>query len=101
MGDLIDRALDQLDAAGLISFLQALVHTPSVYLPGVEGANEQAAARLVYDQLLAWGWHPLWDEVAPGRPNVVAELHGSAGAPAAAHQRLLLFEGHTDVVTPG
>jgi succinyl-diaminopimelate desuccinylase len=101
MGDLIDRALDQLDAAGLVSFLQALVRTPSVYLPGVDGANEQAAARLVYDQLRAWGWSPLWDEVAPGRPNVVAELRGSASAPGAASERLLLFEGHTDVVTPG
>jgi succinyl-diaminopimelate desuccinylase len=91
------RALAQLDVDGLLSFLGALVRTPSVYQPGVEGANEQAAARLVYDQLQAWGWQPLWEEVAHGRPNVVAELTGQSGQEGP----LLLFEGHTDVVTPG
>jgi succinyl-diaminopimelate desuccinylase len=90
------HALAHLDTDGMIAFLQALVRTPSVYLPNVPGANEQAAARLVYDQLAAWGLQPLWEEVAPGRPNVIADLAGSAGS-----GKLLLFEGHTDVVTPG
>jgi succinyl-diaminopimelate desuccinylase len=80
----------------MIEFLARLVRTPSVYLPGVPGANEEAAARLVCDQLAAWGWQPCWEEVAPGRPNIVAELPGALGAGS-----LLLFEGHTDVVTPG
>jgi succinyl-diaminopimelate desuccinylase len=95
--DTIDRALAELDAESMIDFLRDLVRTPSVYLPGVPGANEQAAARLVYDLLASWGWQPLWEEAAPGRPNVVAELVG-AGGPAGP---LLLLEGHTDVVTPG
>jgi succinyl-diaminopimelate desuccinylase len=98
--DDVSRALGLLDEAGLIAFLRDLVRAPSVFLPGVPGANEERAARLVYDLLESWDWRPLWEEVAAGRPNVVAELAGSlpagpAGAP------LLLFEGHTDVVTPG
>ncbi|MFL5801089.1 MAG: M20 family metallopeptidase, partial [Roseiflexaceae bacterium] len=92
-----EHALAQLDEAAMIAFLRALVRAPSVYLPGVHGANEQAAARLVYEQLESWGWRPRWEEVAPGRPNVIAELAGREGADGP----LLLFEGHTDVVTPG
>src|SRR5262249_35960929 len=93
----VDSALAHLDAEGMIAFLQELVRAPSVYVPGVPGANEQRAARLVYQQLLAWGWQPAWEEVAPGRPNVLADLIGSRGASG----KLLLFEGHSDVVTPG
>jgi succinyl-diaminopimelate desuccinylase len=95
--DRIERALAHLDEEGMLAFLRDLVRTPSVFLPGVPGANEQEAARLVYDQLLRWGWLPLWEEVAPGRPNVIAELAGAGGVAGG----LLLFEGHTDVVTPG
>jgi succinyl-diaminopimelate desuccinylase len=96
MSDPTARALACLDAEAMIAFLADLVRTPSVFLPGVEGANEQRAAQLVYDLLRSWGWQPLWEEVAPGRPNVIADLAGSAGAGA-----LLILEGHTDVVTPG
>ncbi|HWQ14995.1 MAG TPA: M20 family metallopeptidase [Roseiflexaceae bacterium] len=92
----IDRALAHLDAEALVAFLQRLVRTPSVYVPGVPGASEEQAARLVFEQLTAWGWQPLWEEVAPGRPNVIAELRGARG-----DGPLLLLEGHTDVVTPG
>lgn len=91
-----DHALAHLDVPALESFLQELVRTPSVFLPGVPGANEEAAARLVFEQLRAWGWQPRWEPVAPGRPNVVADLAGSRGPGP-----LLLLEGHTDVVTPG
>jgi succinyl-diaminopimelate desuccinylase len=51
----------------------------------------------VYDLLASWGWAPLWEEVAPGRPNVIGELAGDRGPDGP----LLLLEGHTDVVTPG
>ena len=97
MDDAIVRALEYLDEPAMIAFLRDLVRAPSVFLPGVAGANEECAARLVYDQLTAWDWRPLWEEIAPGRPNVVAELTGSVGAGGP----LLLLEGHTDVVTPG
>jgi succinyl-diaminopimelate desuccinylase len=80
----------------MVAFLSDLVRTPSVYLPGLPGANEQRAAQLVYDLLDSWAWQPLWEEVAPGRPNVIADLAGSGGSGA-----LLILEGHTDVVTPG
>jgi succinyl-diaminopimelate desuccinylase len=93
----IERALAELEESAMVAFLRDLVRTPSVFLPGVAGANEQAAARLVFDLLESWGWAPLWQEVAPGRPNVIAELAGGLGPDGP----LLLFEGHTDVVTPG
>lgn len=92
----LSHALAQLDLPAMERFLQRLVQTPSVYLPGVPGANEEAAARLIFDLLAGWGLAPTWDEVAPGRPNLVAELRGSRGPGP-----LLLLEGHTDVVTPG
>ena len=96
MTDAATRALTCLDTEAMIAFLRDLVRIPSVFLPGVEGANEQRAAQLVYDLLQSWGWQPLWEEVAPGRPNVIADLAGRRGAGA-----LLILEGHTDVVTPG
>src|SRR6266536_2292676 len=96
MDDAVNRALACLDTVAMISFLRDLVRTPSVFLPGVEGTNEQRAARLVYELLQSWGWQPLWEEVAPGRPNVIADLAGSGGAGA-----VLILEGHTDVVTSG
>lgn len=80
----------------MIAFLRRLVATPSVYQPDQPGANEEAVARLIYDLLDEWGWQPVWQPVAPGRPNVVADLTGPGGT-----GRCLLFEGHSDVVTPG
>ncbi|GAB4123400.1 MAG: M20 family metallopeptidase [Roseiflexaceae bacterium] len=85
-----------LDREELFGFLATLIRTPSVFLPGVEGANEAAVAQIIVDQLRAWGLDPLVEEVAPGRPNIVCDLIGSQG-----DGPLLLFEGHTDVVTPG
>ena len=40
---MIERALAHLDTSALEQFLGALVQTPSVYLPGVPSANEEAA----------------------------------------------------------
>lgn len=80
-GEPITIAREQLDSEAMIVFLQQLVRTPSVYLPGVPGANESAAALLVADLLRSWGWNVLVEEAAPGRPNVIAELSGSR-APA-------------------
>jgi succinyl-diaminopimelate desuccinylase len=41
------------------------------------------------------GFHVQVDQVAPGRPNVVVTWEAGPGP------RKLMFEGHTDVVTPG
>lgn len=90
------RALEALDCAGMHQWLCDFVRIPSVYLPDTPAANEHAAAHFVADLLTEWGITPtVWD-VAPGRPNVVAELRGSRG-----DGPVLLMEGHTDVVTPG
>src|SRR4249919_4004038 len=82
------------DRDGLIAFAQALVRTPSVHDPA-RGSNEAAVAHLVVEQLAGWGWQPVVEEVAPGRPNVICVVEGGLPGPT------LLFEGHSDVVTEG
>ncbi len=85
------------DEAALEAFLRDFVRAPSVYDPDV-GTTEEPAARLVHDLLTAWDWSPRWEEIAPGRPNVVATLRGARPDD---RRRRLIVEGHTDVVTPG
>ena len=82
------------DHEGVVAFAQALVRTPSVHDPA-RGWNETAVAHLVADQLAGWGWRPVLEEVAPGRPNVICVVEGGLPGPT------LLFEGHSDVVTEG
>lgn len=94
--DATTRALARLDTPAMEAFLQDLVRTPSVYLPDVAGANEEAVARKVFNLLAGWGWDARLEEIARGRPNVIADLPGALGPGP-----LLLMEGHTDVVTPG
>ncbi len=77
----------------LIADLQALTRIPSVWRPET-GEGEEAAARWVEARCRALGLETFFEEVAPGRPNVVARLRGAEGP-------TLLFEGHTDVVTEG
>jgi succinyl-diaminopimelate desuccinylase len=84
----------EIDQQALVEFTQALVRIPSVNAPE-SGRTEAAAAELVADQMRRFGWEPEIDEVAPGRPNVIAVLDGGLPGPT------LLFEGHTDVVTEG
>jgi len=80
------------DVDGMLDFTRRLVRIPSVNQPG-EG--EAPVVREVVALARSWGWDPLVEEVAPGRPNCIIRLDG--GLPG----RTLLFEGHTDVVTPG
>jgi succinyl-diaminopimelate desuccinylase len=82
------------DARGLVAFARALVRVPSVNDPAA-GRSEAPAAALVAQQMRAFGWRPVVEEVAPGRPNVTAVVEGGLPGPT------LLFEGHTDVVTEG
>ena len=49
----------------------------------------------VADTMRGFGWHVTQEDVVPGRPNVVAVIHGERAG------RTLMFEGHTDVVTEG
>ncbi|MEX1005340.1 MAG: M20 family metallopeptidase [Acidimicrobiia bacterium] len=80
------------DVDGLVDFTRRLVRIPSVNQPG---QGEAPVVRAVVDLARSWGWNPVVEEVAPGRPNCIIRLDG--GMPG----RTLLFEGHTDVVTPG
>ncbi|HXM58572.1 MAG TPA: M20 family metallopeptidase [Candidatus Dormibacteraeota bacterium] len=88
------RSAAQVDAEGLVAFARALVRVPSVHRPEL-GQTEAAAAALVAERMRAFGWTPMVEEAAPGRPNVIAVVDGGRPGPT------LLFEGHTDVVTEG
>lgn len=84
-----------LDSAGLVDALQALVRIPSVYNPALPNGNEIEAANLIASMLDTWNIPYRTREAAPSRPNIVADIHGTRSGP------LLVFEGHTDVVTAG
>jgi succinyl-diaminopimelate desuccinylase len=83
-----------IDRDALIAFTQELVRIPSVHDPAT-GRREEPAAELVAAKMRSFGWEPELDEVAPGRPNVIAVIEGGRPGPT------LMFEGHTDVVTEG
>jgi succinyl-diaminopimelate desuccinylase len=85
----------RLDEDGVVALTRALVRARSVNDPA-GGSSEAAAAAVVAEQMREWGWSPRVEDVAPGRPNVVAVVDGGGGKGAT-----LMFEGHTDVVTEG
>jgi len=93
--DAVRRALACLEADEVVDLTRRLVRVPSVFRPGDPDATEAAVARLVADWGRAQGLVVEVQEVAPGRPNVVARVDGAAGGPT------LCLEGHTDVVTEG
>ena len=92
------RARDAVDAEAVLRRTAELVRIRSVWDPET-GADEAAAAAYVADELRALGLSVTVDEVAPGRPNVIADWTGTAFEPRV--HRTLMFEGHTDVVTEG
>ena len=83
------------DAEAVVELTRRLVRVRSVNDPGGTGAERDAAA-VVEEVMRSFGWEPVVEEVAPGRPNVVAVIEGGGGP--GPH---LMFEGHTDVVTEG
>lgn len=91
----LNRALEMLDAGALVTTARDLVRIPSVYDPARPDGYETAAADYVCSLLESWGIPYSRRDVAPGRPNVVADLVGPR--PGAT----LVLEGHTDVVTAG
>lgn len=97
MSELARRAAEAVDSAYVIALAQQLVRARSVYEPG--RSSEAEAAEVVAESLRQLGLNPVVQEVAPGRPNVIADWCGSA-FDAKRHPTLLL-EGHTDVVTEG
>jgi succinyl-diaminopimelate desuccinylase len=91
----IKAALASVDDGELIELTRELVRIPSVIRPGDPTATEAAVARYIEAWLTKRGFDLEVQEVAPGRPNVIAWL-------GEAHSgRCLLLEGHTDVVTEG
>lgn len=89
------RASQHVDANQLVQLTQQLIRIPSVFNPEVEGANEERVARFIVDYLREMGLSVFFEEVVPGRPNVIGVY--DTGRPG----KTLLFEGHTDVVTAG
>ena len=84
------------DAAA--ELLAAMVAIPSInpdlLSPGLpaEWAGEARMAAFVHQWLTGAGIAATFEEVLPGRPNVVARLPGPTGAPR------VVWEGHTDTV---
>ncbi len=80
----------EVDHAAVIDLTRRLVQIPSTADRG-----EAEAAALVAEVMAGYGWEPTVEEVAPGRPNVVAQVDGGLPGPT------LMFCGHLDVVTSG
>lgn len=87
------HVLSHINDDELVSWIQELTRIPSVWHPDT-GEGEEAAARWVEKRCLEVGMVTHFEEVVPGRPNVIA-LYGDGAGPT------LMFEGHTDVVTEG
>jgi succinyl-diaminopimelate desuccinylase len=91
---MVDDVLKCVDADEVIRLTADLVKINSVWDPAA-GTSEQEAAECA----AAWAQHRGFDvrmeTVTPGRPNVIV-THAAGPGP-----RRLMFEGHTDVVTPG
>ncbi|MFQ5829357.1 MAG: M20 family metallopeptidase [Candidatus Methylomirabilia bacterium] len=87
--------LAQIHSDEVVELTRALVRIPSVFRPGDSEANEARVAAFIASWFKRQGLPVEVQDVAPGRPNVLAWLGGSADG------RCLLLEAHTDVVTEG
>jgi succinyl-diaminopimelate desuccinylase len=92
--NIVQKVLSSIDAEEVIRLTAALVRINSVWDPAA-GTSEKEAAEFVARWAREQGFDVEVDEAAPGRPNVVV-THAAGPGP-----RTLMFEGHTDVVTPG
>ena len=91
---IIDKTLDRIDARKVIDLTARLVRCNSVWDPEA-GTGEAETAALVARWAATQGLTVKVEEVSPGRPNVIIRI------PFAGGRRTLMFEAHTDVVTPG
>ncbi|PYM91915.1 MAG: peptidase M20 [Candidatus Rokuibacteriota bacterium] len=91
----VNAALACIDRDELVELTRELIRIPSVVRPGDPASTEAPVARHVEQWLAKHGLDLEVQEVAPGRPNVVAWLGETEEGPS------LLLEGHTDVVTEG
>ena len=90
----IEKVLNEIDPDELIKLTAELVRINSVWDP-VAGTSEQAVAEKVAGWAQSQGFDVQIDQVAPNRPNIIIS------GPQGLKNRKLMFEGHTDVVTPG
>jgi len=91
---IISRVLTEINIDELIDLTSGLVKINSVWDP-IAGTSEQAATEFVARWAEQNDFNVDIDEVAPGRTNAVINWTASPG------ELTLMFEGHTDVVTPG
>jgi succinyl-diaminopimelate desuccinylase len=92
--DILNNVMNAVDSDELIKLTSDLVKINSVWDP-VAGSSEQPAADYVFEWAQSQGFEVQQEEVAAARPNVIVAWHAGSG------DRKLMFEGHTDVVTPG
>ena len=90
----IEKVLNEINPEELIKLTAELVKINSVWDP-TAGTSEQAVAEKVAAWAKSQGFEVQIDQVAPGRPNIIVS------GPQGPQDRTLMFEGHTDVVTPG
>jgi succinyl-diaminopimelate desuccinylase len=90
----VDRILEHIDPDELIGLASELVRINSVWDPKA-GTSEQEVAERVARWAKAEGFEVAFEPVAPNRPNVIIRWRFGQGS------QVLMFEGHTDVVTPG
>ena len=92
--DIINKVLKLIKSNELIELTADLVKINSVWDP-VAGTSEQAVAEYVYKWAQDRGFEVKLEQVTAGRPNVIVAWSAGTG------NRRLMFEGHSDVVTPG
>ncbi len=90
----LHRLLAEVNPDELIRLTTELVQINSVWDPEA-GTGEQEVAEWVARWAKEEGFQVSLEPVAAGRPNVIIRWRFGDG------NRLLMFEGHTDVVTPG
>ena len=90
----IESVLAQIDPQAVIDLTARLVRCNSVWDPQA-GTNESEAAAVAAAYAREQGFDVRTETVAPGRPNVLVRWAADPG------ERTLMFEAHTDVVTPG
>ncbi|MCL6526753.1 MAG: ArgE/DapE family deacylase [Thermaceae bacterium] len=83
------QAADAVDTEELVRLTQKLVQIESYY----PGPGEAGVVAFLEAYLRERGFHTVVQEVAPGRPNLIADLGTGPGG--------LILEGHTDVVHHG
>ena len=91
---IIQKVLSHIDGDELIALTAELVRINSVWDPAA-GTSEQVVGEKVASWAQSQGFDVQIDPVTPNRPNIIISGLGGPG------KRTLMFEGHTDVVTPG